>query len=321
MARVLGPPIELTDREVLRIVRAAWDVEATGVEHLAVGFGAHHWRVDGSGGSSLFATYDRFGTRHSLDSLTAAYAGAMRLADAGLEFVLAPLPTRSGGVLVPVAEGALSCTPWLDAAAVGEGAVDDADVAAANIADLARLHATDPPAGLPSWSPLVKAGVGDRLADLVANAWTTGPYGEPARRAVAERVAAIAEWTGRYLALAEAATDRRWVVTHGETHTRNQLMTPGGIRFVDWESLKLAPRERDLATLVQAGYGARVDADPEMVELFDLEWRLAEIVEYVHWFAAPHTGTDDDRIAFGGLLDELERRPWWPPAPCSGATT
>ncbi|GAA3702801.1 hypothetical protein GCM10022204_19920 [Microlunatus aurantiacus] len=314
MTRVLGPPTELTDLEVLRLVRAAWDDTATGVEHLAVGFGAHHWRVDGPAGPSLFATYDRFGTRHTVDSLTSAYAGAIRLADAGLEFVLAPLRTRSGGVLVPVAQGALSCTPWVDAAVVGEGTVDDADVAVANIADLARLHAADPPAGLPGWAPVVEPDTGDRLAGLVANPWTTGPYGERARRAVAGRLPAIATWARRYLALAEAAADRRWVVTHGETHTRNQLMTRDGIRFVDWESLKLAPRERDLATLVQAGYGARVDADPEMVELFDLEWRLAEIVAYAHWFAAPHTGTDDDRIAYDGLLDELDRGPWWPPA-------
>ena len=61
-----------------------------------MGFGAHHWRVDVGGEPGLFATYDRFGKRHSLDSLEAAYAGAIQLADAGLEFVLAPLPARSG---------------------------------------------------------------------------------------------------------------------------------------------------------------------------------------------------------------------------------
>ena len=100
-----------------------------------------------------------------------------------------------------------------------------------------------------------------------------------------------------------------------------QLATPDGIRFVDWESLKLAPRERDLSTLVQAGYGTRVDADPAMVELFDLEWRLAEIAEYSNWFAALHTGTADDRTAYEGLHDDLHRGPWWPPASRSGAAT
>ena len=75
--------------------------------------------------------------------------------------------------------------------------------------------------------------------------------------------------------------------------------------LVDWESLKLAPRELDLRTLVDAG--VETDADPEMLELFDLEWRLDEISEYAAWFAAPHAGTADDEIAFDGLLHELER--------------
>ena len=75
--------------------------------------------------------------------------------------------------------------------------------------------------------------------------------------------------------------------------------------------MKLAPRERDLSTLVQAGYGDQVRADRAMVELFDLEWRLSEIDAYAAWFAAPHTGTMDDRVAYGGLEEELARDPWW----------
>jgi len=97
----------------------------------------------------------------------------------------------------------------------------------------------------------------------VAEPWETGPYGEAARAAIEERLTAVDAWTERYLELAAMAVDRRWVPTHCETHTANQLRTADGIiLFVDWESLKLAPRERDLTTLVQAGYGDRVGADP-----------------------------------------------------------
>ena len=104
------------------------------------------------------------------------------------------------------------------------------------------------------------------------------------------------------------------MVTHGETHTRNQLRTADGIRFVDWESLKLAPRERDLATLVQAGYGVRVGADPAMVELFDLEWRLSEIDEYAHWFAAAaHRDATTTRSRTRACWTSCSRGPWWPP--------
>ena len=74
---------------------------------------------------------------------------------------------------------------------------------------------------------------------------------------------------------------------------------------MDWESLALAPRERDLKALIEAGY--TLEPDWEMVELFSLEWRLDEIAQYATWFASPHTGGADDRIAFGGLLEELER--------------
>lgn len=311
-------PAELTEVEVLQHVRAAWDAEATTAMHLPVGFGAHHWRIDVAGMPRLFATYDRFGARHDRASLTAAYATAIALAEQGLEFVLAPQRTRSGEVLVPVADGALSCTPWVDGEVVGEGPLTDDVTAVADIAALSRLHAADPPVGLPRWTPLDGTALAQRVTALPSSGPTAGPYGESARRAIAEHGAELDGWVGRHTELAAAARQRTWVVAHGETHTRNQLRSAprdgdlGRIWFVDWESVKLAPRERDLATLVQAGHGDRVGADRDMVELFDLEWRLAEIDEYAHWFAAPHTGTTDDRIAFEGLLDELQRGPWWP---------
>jgi len=82
-------------------------------------------------------------------------------------------------------------------------------------------------------------------------------------------------------------------------------VTGDGRLLVDWESLKLAPAERDLRTLTDEG--AETDADPELLELFDLEWRLDEISQYAAWFSAPHRGTRDDEIAFAGLREELAR--------------
>jgi spectinomycin phosphotransferase len=107
--------------------------------------------------------------------------------------------------------------------------------------------------------------------------------------------------------LADQARARPWVPTHGEPHTANQLLTPDGLVLVDWESLASAPRERDLRALVESGYADLVPPDWAMIEMFDLEWRLDEIAGYAAWFAAPHRGGEDDRIAFQGLLDELDR--------------
>ena len=115
-----------------------------------------------------------------------------------------------------------------------------------------------------------------------------------------------------YHVLAELARRRPWVVTHGEPDEGNQLLVVGtGHWFLDWESVKLAPAERDLRTFVERGHslplGALGAADPAMLELFDLEWRLDEIGQYAAWFEAPHTGTASDRVAIGGLLHELTR--------------
>ena len=305
------PPSNLTDTEVLELVRSGWCQAVDRVEHLAVGFGAHHWRAEQAGVPIWFVTYDRFSDRHTASSLAAAYTGAIELAEGGLQFVLAPALARFGDVLLPVAGGALSCTPWVTGQVVGEGPLIDAATAAQNIADLTTLHTFPPPEQIPRWKPVIGPDLGVRLEYLVAEPWETGPYGEPARAVIAQRLTDVHAWTDRYLELAAVTVDRRWVATHGETHTANQLRTADGIRFVDWESLKLAPRERDLSTLVQAGWGDHVRADRAMVELFDLEWRLSEIDAYAVWFAAPHTGSTDDRVAYGGLQGELGRSRWW----------
>ncbi len=135
--------------------------------------------------------------------------------------------------------------------------------------------------------------------------WGPGPHADAARDAVRRHLGAIEVWTARYHDLAGVARDRGWVATHGEPGGHNQLVTAEGRILVDWESSKLAPAERDLRTLVDAG--VETDADPAMLELFDLEWRLDEVSQYTAWFAAPHAGTADDEIAFAGLLEELER--------------
>jgi spectinomycin phosphotransferase len=303
---VQEPPPGVADRDVLAVIRQAWSTDVDAIEHLPVGFGAHHWAASVAGRRSWFVTLDRLG-RRSAASLEAAYAGAAALAASGLEFVLASQPTAEGRFTVPFAGGALSCTPWWEGRVVGEGGITDADLAVENAAMLARLHAAEPPPAIPRWWPRVGPDLAAGLRVRTAEPWRTGPFGEPARRALTARLTAIGRWTARYHALAVQAADRPWVVTHGEPHTRNQLRTADGILLVDWETLASAPRERDLSPLVESGYADLVAPDWTMVQLFDLEWRLDEIAQYADWFAAPHTGALDDQIAFAGLQFELDR--------------
>ena len=308
------PPREVADLDVLAAVRQAWSADVDAVEHLPVGFGAHHWAASRRGRPMLFVTLDQIGPRRPAAALESAYAGAAALAASGLEFVLASLPTGTDRFTVPFAGGALSCTPWRAGGVVGEGAEIEPALARPNAAMLARLHATVPPPDIPVWHPLVGRDFAERLVDRLNARWPTGPYGEPARNALAARRRELHRWTARYLTLTEQASERPWVATHGEPHAGNQLWAEDGVLLVDWESLALAPRERDLRPLAGSGYADLVDPDPALLEMFDLEWRLDEIAQYADWFSSAHDGTASDAVAFGGLVAELDRPDWSPPA-------
>jgi len=308
---VLEPPTRVADVDVLRTVRASWDPAVDAVEHLPVGFGAHHWRADAEGGPRWFVTLDGPldgpGSRHTHASLEAAYAAAAALAGAGLDFVHACRPASTGATAVPLAGGALSLTPWLAGDRVGDGPPPTRRSAEQTARMLRRLHAATAPPQARRWSAFIDPGLADDLADRTTRPWSDGPFGERACRAVQDGLARIARWSGTYQRRAAEALDRPWVTTHGEPHTRNQVHTPHGPVLVDWESLCLAPAERDLRTLTGAGHGDLVEADPAMLELFDLEWRLDEISQYADWFEAPHDEGPDARTAWGGLVHELER--------------
>jgi spectinomycin phosphotransferase len=128
-----------------------------------------------------------------------------------------------------------------------------------------------------------RSGDGAATADLLRRLhavapWTSGPHGEEARRLVLDHLDDVATWTAAYLRLAATTDPVTWVATHGEPHARNQLVTAAGVLLVDWE----------------------------LLHVFDLEWRLDEVSQYADRFERPHTGTESDRVALGGLRSALE---------------
>jgi spectinomycin phosphotransferase len=291
---VLERPPDVTDDDVLDVVRRHWEPRADAVEHLPVGWGAHHWRVDVDGEPTLFATLDPDLPRHTHDSLAAAYASAARL---DLDFVWPSLPGLDGAHVVPVGARTASVTGWLE----GERPTDSVP----ELPDLlAELHAAPVPPSALAWRSEVDPHLGDRLRDLLQQPWPA-PLGAAARALVVERLTQVGGWAREHARLVALADPTTYVVTHGEPHVRNQWLARGRTWLIDWESLVLAPRERDLATLVHEGRD--VDHDPEMVRLFDLEWRLSEIWSFAQWLQGPHLGDADDHTALGGLTEELTR--------------
>lgn len=300
-------PASPTAAQVLEAVRRAWLPEAEQAVHLPLGFGAHHWRIDDSEGPTLFATLDRPSSTRSAGSFTAAYLGARELLAGGLPGVLAPCVDAEGRVTIRLVGGLLSVTPWREGRTPTEAEAGGAGHARHVSALLDGLHEARAPEVLRPWAPRVGPGLAARLEERSGSAWTTGPMGETARallRAAAPRIRELEERYRELVALERTRVHRR-VPTHGEPHHANQLLTVDGeLLLVDWETLALAPRERDLAALSPQFRDAR-GADPAMCELFEIEWILSEVEEYMRWFSAPHTGTEDDGIALRGLRDEL----------------
>lgn len=296
-----GRPRDVSDRDVLHLVRRHWAKDVTAVTYLPVGFGAHHWRADVRGAPRLFVSLDLPIPRHTPASLEAAYASAAVLAE-DLDFVWASLPSIVAGTYtVPLGPGRVSVTRWLDGCRPEAGTTDLAPL-------LDELHAAPRPERVGEWVSTVDPHLPDQLDLLAQEPWQTGPLGEEARGLVAPRLSQVRDWAAEHASHLETIDPAGFVVTHGEPGEHNQWVVGDQTYLVDWETLLLAPAERDLGTLLHSGV-ASDRADPDLVRFFDLEWRLAEIQSYTPWLAGPHDDGEDARVALGGLRDELTRPP------------
>jgi spectinomycin phosphotransferase len=319
---VIVEPPGLPGPRVGEAVRSAWGFEVTSVEHLELGAGAWHWRVCVGDGPEWFATVEAVGTAEERQTLLAAYEATIALAPR-LPFAVPPVRTRDARVAVDVAPGLLlSLTPFLEGTA-GGGPMDD-DATRSSVAGLlGALHRHPRPRHLPAWRPRIgwhaRAGREELERCLTLEQWSGGPWSVPAARMLADARPVVERSMRRFalLGAAVAGTVDRWVVTHGEPHTANLVDTPDGPRLVDWATLRLAPRERDLREVLGEAEGsepwfAYVEAggspdplSPDTLELFALQWHLSEIAEYAVRFSRSHEDTADERRCFGDLESEV----------------
>jgi spectinomycin phosphotransferase len=165
---------------------------------------------------------------------------------------------------------------------------------------LGRLHAAAAPdveragLGLPGRDELRAA------LDELGRPWNAGPYGEPVRGLLAGRRQRIERMLGEYDRLAALLPgEDEWVVTHGEPHPGNVIRTADGLRLIDWDTVRLAPRERDL-WLVAAGGG-----DPDALAFYRLRWTLADVAGFVADLRAPHGAGGDAGAAWTFLSGYL----------------
>lgn len=299
-----------------------WDFDVAAADYAALGAGSYHWVVQDGGGARAFVTVDDLDqkawlgdTRDSaFDGLRCAFDTAAALRDSGLGFVVAPIRTTDGESLRRIGSRHTVALFPLVIGRTGEYGRYDPGDRAAIFAMLAELHRSMPRvASVARTVGLELPGRGhiEQALREAGETWSGGPFSEPARNAFANRASDVAE----LLALADrlaagvAARGAEWVVTHGEPHSANVMRT--GVRhlLVDWDTVALAPPERDLWMLVGETEPAGVDR--EALDYFRLTWDLKDLAERLNVLRSPHRRTDDTAWAYQGLTELVAIRCQW----------
>jgi spectinomycin phosphotransferase len=309
-----------------------WEFDVATADYAAVGGGSYHWIVNDRRGTRGFVTVDDLDqkpwlgkTRESaFDGLRRAFDTAVTLRDSGLGFVVAPIPTSRGETVRRIGpRHTIALFPFVVGHAGRFGHYEAAERTAV-VTMLAELHQATPVVGsvarridleLPGRRQLEEA-----LQD-VNQTWSGGPFSEPARQALAAHASEVAE----LLALADrlaADVARRssdWVVTHGEPHAANVMRIGESHVLIDWDTVALAPPERDLWMLVgDNGEAATLYADATgrqldevAVDLFRLIWDLADIAAFTDVLRSPHQRNEDTERAYAALTKYVPIRARW----------
>ena len=230
-------PDDLVDDEVREALGGGWGLDVASVEHAPVGFGSHHWEVATADGGRWFSTVDDLRTRRAgadepltapLTRLTAALATAAALHESGLDWVVAPRRTVGGEVTWRVGDAyALSVYPYVAGRTFGWGPYDDPAHREAVLDRLVRLHTTSGCRELASRDDLGDALVAAlrSLLDDPGGPWDAGPFSDRARRLVVDRGDRLRALLDRHHRLVAGADPATFVITHGEPHRGNTILT------------------------------------------------------------------------------------------------
>ena len=242
--------------------------------------------------------------------------------DAGLEFVLAPVPSDGGAILRRLdARYAIRVEPFVEGE-VGElGEFEHPEERRRAGTLLGRLHAASEsiPPGLPGREDFALPGRAALMEalDELDTPWDSGPFGEPARRLLRARADGVGDRLRAYDRRAGHVRDEpgSWVVTHGEPHSSNVIRdAAGGSWLVDWDTTLIGPRERDLWMILDddlTGWDEYREAmggvplNEAALGHYQERWALAEICIYVAELRRPHEDTEDTRVSLAELGEYL----------------
>jgi len=311
------------DEERLRRALGEWGIVAASLAYAPVGFGDHHWIAADDTGRKWFVTVADLNLKGARDPQTALRelrramdtAAALR-EDEHLDFVVAPL--RSAGRETVLRLGhryALSVFPFVDGE-TGDFDRPQTPCERRAVVDLlAELHRQVAPASAPVLD--LRLPMRDLLDEALDGAisWANGPFAEPARTLLFAHTTAVRRRLEEFDRLVHdlRTSGGAPVVTHGEPHPGNLIQRDGRYLLVDWDTVGLAPPERDLWSVVKSRQdleryveaGGRTP-DASALTLYRLRWDLEELSGYVDWFRAPHERSADTEEAWHELLAAVE---------------
>jgi spectinomycin phosphotransferase len=313
-------PADLDESDLRPHLIDGWGLRAPALAYAPVGFGSYHWTVTEAGGGRYFVTVHDLDTVPWLgadrdarfEGLGRAFDNALTLRQkGGLEFVAAPLPDRDGAAVRRVADRhSVALSPFLEGATGDFGEPVAADDLGTVVEMLARLHQATPlveATALRRGFEVPDRGEIEAALAAVGSRWDGGPYAEPARRWLETNADALTRLLAIYDRLREGIErSARPVITHGEPHRGNLLRSEGRLFLIDWDTVSLAPPERDL-WLVNGGSAevrdvyARLtgrDVDGSVIDFYSLGWRLTDVACFLQQFRKQHDGNADDEYSW-----------------------
>jgi hypothetical protein len=314
---MLVAPDDLPEAALVSALQRGWGMTVSSMEYRAVGWGSHHWEVVDTAGSRCFVTADELDKRRRLEGeppaaafgrLRASLAAARDLRDCGRSFVVAPIPAGDGEPLARVGDRfAVALYPFIEGQSFEWGEFASPGHRLGVLGLVAAVHTAPAAASrhaLPDDFVVPQRDELEAACDPARQAPDCGPYARPASRLVQQHAAPIRRLAARYddLVRQARAQPARAVLTHGETHSGNTMLTADGWVLIDWDTALVAQPERDLWNL-DPGDGTILDAyatatgvvpQPLLLDLYRLRWDLTDIAMDVGRFRQPHAGSAED---------------------------
>jgi aminoglycoside phosphotransferase (APT) family kinase protein len=330
---VLTPPRDLSEDMLAAALARGWGVGVDSMSYRPLGFGSHHWEVADTRGERWFLTVDELESkRGSRDEppeqtfarLRASLRAARDLRDCGAAFAVAPVPARDGEPLLRLGQQfGVALYPFVTGQSFEWGEFADPAhrrgvlglVVALHTAPAgARRHAATEDFVIAHRDELEAAlgGAAGRATEVTAE---LGPHARPAAALLAENADPVRRLLARYDELAGRSRPAGMVLTHGETHPGNTMLTAEGWVLVDWDTAMVAPPERDLWSLdpgdgsVLRGYADATGVTPSqaLLELYRIRWDLADLAVGVSRFGRHHPGSPDDDKSWDDLCSLVVR--------------